>query len=246
MVEPNYVGTLILAAEEAELRALRTKLHLPFSEEKIGPYTVYRGQWHHQPVMLALTGVGKVAAAATCATILSSFSVSQIINIGTAGGLSNILNVEDIIIASQVAHADVDLTIFGSYQFGQLPGLPARYLPSNDLREELLPIFQRMNQRTHEGLMLSGDMFLHASSPLMNIVKHQFNYDHPLSFDMESAAVAQCCLLFQKPFGIIRVISDIIGNSDQVIQYQDVVQRSSFVLAEVFDQWFLSHQEGET
>lgn len=245
MVASKSAWTVIFAAEEAELMALRPKLqHL--IEVKVGPYAFYQGLWHHQPVMLALTGVGKVAAAATCATIFSAYPVLQVFNIGTAGGLSRVLHIEDIVLATEVAHADVDLTILGSYQYGQLPGLPARFVPSNDMRLEILPIFQSLNQKIHEGLMLAGDMFLHPASPLMSVVKQQFGDENPLSFDMESAAVAQCCTIYQKPFGIIRVISDIIGNSDQVMQYQEVVQRSSYVLAEVFDKWFLFHQEGET
>lgn len=237
MVTQTKSWILILAAEETELQALRPFLAAVEFRE-VGPIHLQLGQWHSHPVLLTTTGVGKVAAAATCAALLTMFDVKEVLNIGTAGGISPRLAVMDYVLANAVAHADVDLTIFQAYDYGQLPGMPVNYLPSVVMGKDLQQIALHRHVKIHTGLMLSGDQFMHRGTAIFTNIERYFSAMDPLSFDMESAAVAQCCTVYKKPFGILRVISDIIENGDQVIDYQEVVERSSGMLAELLNDWF--------
>lgn len=243
MVTLTTPMTLVLAAEEAELSALRRYI-ADVQEVMHGSYRLQMGHWHSQAVMIALTGVGKVAAAMTCATLFTAYPIHQVINIGTAGGISQELNVLNLVMANQVGHADVDLSLFGTYAYGQLPGNPALFEPSSTLSDSLYRCFANKKYDIRKGLMLSGDTFLHENTSLYTVVKKEFSSFSPLSFDMESAAIAQCCFQFQKPFAIVRVISDIIGSSNQVMQYQEVVRHSSDAFAEVLDVWFQRMNKG--
>ena len=47
--------------------------------------------------MVAISGIGKVNAARTTQILIDNFNIESIINVGVAGGLSNNINIGDIV-----------------------------------------------------------------------------------------------------------------------------------------------------
>ncbi len=47
------------------------------------------------------------------------------INTGSAGGFGSTLEIGDIVIGTELAYCDADVTAF-NYVYGQMPGMPAR------------------------------------------------------------------------------------------------------------------------
>ncbi len=96
-----------------------------------GKFTAYEGELAGKRMVLALSGIGKVNAAVATAWIIREFAADCVINTGSAGGLGKGLKVGDVVIGTETAHHDVDVTAFG-YVWGQVPQLPAVFV-SDDL-----------------------------------------------------------------------------------------------------------------
>ena len=71
--------------------------------------------------------------------------------------------------------------------------------------------------KVHGGLICSGDKFITDRSEL-DAIKAQF--PDGLAVDMESAAIAQVCFLYGKPFLSFRIISDTPGADEHWAQYE--------------------------
>ena len=127
------------------------------------------------------------------------------INTGSAGGIGKGLQVGDVVIGTQVAHHDVDVTAFG-YAIGQVPQQPASYLSDLTLvyaAEQAARVFQAANIR--QGLIVSGDQFINDAFSIETICRE---FASPQAVEMEAAAIAQTCYQMGKPFVVIRAISD--------------------------------------
>lgn len=75
-----------------------------------------------------------------------------------------------------------------------------------------------MESRIHSGLVCTGDQFITNRTEL-DTIKQRF--PDGLAVDMESAAIAQTCYLYNVPFLSFRIISDTPGVEDHASQYAD-------------------------
>ncbi len=94
--------------------------------------TFYTGNYSGHEIVLVLSGVGKVNAAITTTLLFEHFKPSKVFNIGTAGGVSQALNVGDIVVSKSVVYHDVDATHF-DYVIGQVPGMPEIFHSNQEL-----------------------------------------------------------------------------------------------------------------
>ena len=78
----------VVSAMHEELRALLGDLAEPRSERVAGR-DFHFGSIDGRPVVLVLSGIGKVAAAATTALLLDRFEVDALLFTGVAGGLGH-------------------------------------------------------------------------------------------------------------------------------------------------------------
>ena len=193
----------ILCAMEEEIKDLRAAL-IDLKETKIGEISFYEGVYAQKRVVLTRSGIGKVQAGITTALLIVEFKVDAVINSGSAGGIGAGLHVGDLVISSQAAYHDVDVTAFG-YQIGQLPQQPARFAADQELQEKLLAAAKRTGLQAKAGLIVSGDQFVADPAAVAQIKK---NFPDVLSCEMEGAAVAQAAYQFKKPFVIVRAMSD--------------------------------------
>ncbi|MBV7388582.1 5'-methylthioadenosine/S-adenosylhomocysteine nucleosidase [Pasteurellaceae bacterium TAE3-ERU1] len=172
---------------------------------RLGASTLYQGSLSGKPVSLVQSGIGKVAAAMATTALLLNTQPRVVINTGSAGGIDPRLNVGDVVISTQTAHHDVDVTAFG-YAKGQLPANPARFDSDETLLAHTERVLREQGQRAVRGLICSGDMFCNGEAQIARI---KADFPDAVAVEMEAAAIAQVCHAFHTPFIVIRAISDV-------------------------------------
>lgn len=176
--------------------------------------------------ILVECGVGKVNAARTTQIMIDVMKVDYIINVGVAGGVSNSLNVCDIVIGEKLVQHDFDITAF-DHAKGYIPNVGV-YLNSD---EYLLRIAEKEKEsfnetNFHKGVIASGDIFC-TSEKMSKKINEKFN---ALCVDMEGASIAQVAYLSGVPFLVVRSISDIPNNNNK-ITYEEFLEESSKMVA---------------
>lgn len=107
----------IIAALQQEIADLLTAMGSATQVQRIGQRDYYLGQLGAVECVIVLARIGKVAASATCVTLIREFAVDQVVFTGLAGGLSEHVRVGDIILADQVLQHDLDASpLFPRYE----------------------------------------------------------------------------------------------------------------------------------
>lgn len=209
----------IIGAMEVEVVKLRDQL-ANRNEQKKGSFVFYTGTLNNVEIVLLQSGIGKVNAAIGAALLIDNFKPDYVINTGAAGGFPGDLKVGDIVISEEVIHHDMDCTVFG-YKIGQVPGMPASFIAD----EKLIALAEKSvhlltDLQTKKACILTGDQFMN-NADATNKIKTLFPTAEAV--EMEGAAIAQTCYQFSIPFVVIRSISDIAGQEND-IEYQEFVE----------------------
>lgn len=186
-------------------------------------------------VLVQKCGIGKVNAALGAQRLINEFHPDCIISSGCAGGNGDDINVQDIIVSSELCYHDVycGRAIDDTTVYGQVQGLPVRYQgdpymlqKSSELKVEGIEIKQ--------GLIVTGDWFVDSKEKMREIIGH---FPEAKAVDMESCAIAQTCYINKVPFISFRVISDIPlrdTNASQYHNFWDTVAEKSFITTRTF------------
>lgn len=166
------------------------------------------GNFAENEIVAVVSGMGNVNAALCCADLINIFNVDMIINIGISGGLTSKLEIGDFVVGDDIVYHDV--WCGKPNKIGQVQDLPAVFHSNEELRN-LLPDLKH-------GLICCGDLFVDTRQALENIVT---KFPQALAVDMESAAVAQTCYLYEKPMLSVRQISDTPGVEHHAEQYEN-------------------------
>lgn len=226
----THIG--IIGAMAQEVGILAGQLDNAQRHEHAG-FTFYRGQRHGLNVTLLQSGIGKVNAAVGTAVLLERFHPQAIINTGSAGGFATDMNIGDVVISSDVRHHDVDVTAFG-YEMGQVPGMPAAFEADSGLKNVAKGAIAALNEvSVQEGMIATGDSFM-ADPQRVEQLRHQF--PDMLAVDMEAAAIAQSCHLFDVPFVVIRALSDIPGDTDNHLSFEQFLEVAALHSSRMVDQ----------
>lgn len=202
----------IIGAMEEEVTLLRNQIDNLVIEGH-GGFEYYTGQIQGLDVVLLRSGIGKVNAAISTALLIKLYEPDYVINTGSAGGFHADLDVGDIVISQTVCHHDVDVTPFG-YKKGQVPGHPEVYTADEGLIQLAKNSIDTLHEVTHmHGLIATGDRFMHQPE---DVQQTRSDFPDMIACEMEAAAVAQTCHVFEVPFVIIRSLSDIAGKENAV------------------------------
>ncbi len=214
----------IIGAMEEEVTLLRN-LMTNTTTKNIAHVEFTQGTLNNKDVVLLKSGIGKVNVAITTTLLFEYYNVSAVINTGSAGGLYEAANVGDIVISSGVCYHDVDVTGFG-YQMGQVPGLPSVYEPSQDLVTLCQDVLQDKGYPHLTGIIATGDSFMNRPDQIESVKQH---FNDVIALEMEAAAVAQVCYQYNKPFVILRGLSDIAGKESHLSfnEYLDLAAKQS-------------------
>lgn len=187
-----------------------------------GGRVFWQGLLSDRPVVLALSGMGKVAAATTATVLIERFACARVLFTGVAGGLGQQVRVGDVVVARQYLQHDMDasplcprweLPGYGRADVACDPALSTLLLQA---AQDFLLVTSQENQpdsaaaaQAHHGLVVSGDRFI-ATAQASNTLRRELQEaGHTvLAVEMEGAAVAQVCADYQVPFAAMRTISD--------------------------------------
>ena len=222
--------TAILSALPEEQLSLHQLLQHPRTVQHAGRQFV-QGQLHGHRIVLALSGIGKVAAATTTAALIEHFGIRQLLFTGVAGGLGDGVQVGDVVVAQQFLQHDMDVRpLFPRWQ---VPGYAAPVFACNPAMSQALlaaaqhcvakavqwdePLLKGYQPKAHTGLIASGDQFIvsAAGSQLLRTELLEAGH-HALAVEMEGAAVAQVCADYGLAFAAVRTISDRADDSAHV------------------------------
>ena len=186
-------------------------------------------------VIVEKCGIGKVNAALGAQRMIHEFHPDVIISSGCAGGNGDDINIQDIIVGSEVTYHDVycGKAIDDTTVYGQVQGLPVRYTPDPYLLEKAFNL-QTSSINLHQGLIVTGDWFVDTKEKMRSIID---KFPEAKAVDMESCAIAQTCYINQVPFISFRVISDIPLRDTDASQYHDfwnTIADNSFQITKTF------------
>jgi adenosylhomocysteine nucleosidase len=177
----------------------------------------WRGTLRGQSVVLALSRIGKVAAATTTVALIERFGVAQIVFTGVAGGVGAGVQVGDVVVGTGYVQHDMDASpLFPRFQI-PLTGLTVMAADAVLVQALVAACHEGLQglqhaQRiplVHQGLIASGDRFVNGVTETHHIVQALQSRGHePLAVEMEGAAVAQVCQDYGVPFAAVRTISD--------------------------------------
>ncbi|HZK20474.1 MAG TPA: 5'-methylthioadenosine/adenosylhomocysteine nucleosidase [Treponemataceae bacterium] len=196
--------------------------------QKIANLVFYIGNIKNTNVVIVQSGVGKVNAAMVATLLITIFKVTHLINTGVAGGLEKGLHLFDIIISKDVVHHDMDAVAFG-YKHCEVPGLNTIAFPADKKLRTLAKeafLEGQFNKKFVEGRVATGDVFVN-SAKLKKEIRERCNAS---CCEMEGAAVAQVAYLHKIPFVIIRAISDMAENTQEVYREEKAAECSSFLV----------------
>ena len=173
------------------------------------------GRLGNNEIILWQCGIGKVNAAVGTVRLIQEHHPDAILSTGLAGGIDPLMQVMDVLAATQCVYHDVDCGGISNtgdvVTLGQVQGLPARYDADTHLIDTALEVSKGFDGHLVTGLICTGDQFI-TDRERQTAIKR--NFPDGLACDMESAAIAQTCYLLGIPFLSLRVISDTPGNTD--------------------------------
>jgi adenosylhomocysteine nucleosidase len=191
----------------------------------------WEGELESTPVILVLTGVGKVAAALAAQSICDRRAPRAILTIGLAGGIESGSTPGRLIVATGAVQHDFDarpLTV----SRGVIPGQGAALFSADTriagrLRQAAAAVVGQ--ERVRSGVVLTGDQIV-TSRELRD--RALADFPEGACFDMETAAVAQVARQNGIPWGGLRITSD---SADETFDLDDVLGFGAGTAAELFD-----------
>lgn len=193
----------IIGAMEIEVAILK---------EKMGEITVtnragmefWEGNLEGLPVVVVMSGVGKVNAALCAQVLIDLYGVTHVMNTGIAGSLEAKLDIGDIVIASEAMYHDMSVPVFG-YPRGQVPGMDVQAFPADPaMMEAAKEACRGEGVHWEVGRVVTGDQFV-AGDAMKKDIKDNCG---GLCTEMEGAAIAHTAYKNGVPFLILRAISD--------------------------------------
>ena len=210
----THMRIAIIVAMDKEFIRIKELLE-QVEETAIGGRSYTSGRLGNNELVLHQCGIGKVNAAIGVTELIRLFNPDLVVSTGCAGGASDMLEVTDVVVSSQLAYHDVYCgCALGETVYGQVQGMPARYTTPREIVEKALAC----GERIHEGLIVTGDWFVDDQEKMRSIIRL---FPEAMAVDMESAAIAQTCHVFGIPFVSFRVISDIPLKDTKASQYHD-------------------------
>lgn len=240
----------LVSAMHEELHRLRAALPDP-QVERVAGRDFHLGHLDGQPVLIVLAGIGKVAAATTCALAFSRFDARALVFSGVAGGLSPGVAVGDLVVADALLQHDLDASplfprhevpLTGRSRFPAdaslaeaLSAAARAVLPARDAAERARRAALGLGEpRLHRGLVVSGDRFVATSAESAAL---RAELPDALAVEMEGAAAAQVAHDFGRPVAVVRSISDRADDSAHLDFGRFVAEHASHVGEALIRRW---------
>lgn len=160
---------------------------------------IHEGNLAGMEVAALYSGVCKVNAAIATQLLIDTYRCEVVINAGTAGAMDAALHVFDTVISTEVAYHDVAEHILTEFH----PWMADVFFRADGRLLEAARRAADEKETVHFGRMVTGEQFIADQGRAR--INERF---HPLSVDMESAAVAHVCHANGVPFVAVRTMTD--------------------------------------
>ena len=215
----------IMGAMPEEIAPILAKLD-NYKTTKYADNEYYEATYNGVDIVVAYSIIGKVFSALTASTMIQYFGCDKLLFSGVAGGINPNLKIGDLIVATKLSQHDLDITAFG-HPMGFVPGGSVFVEADKELIEISKEVALELSKSVIEGVIATGDQFVHDESVKANIVKH-FNAD---ALEMEGGSVAVVCDALNIPFFILRAISD-TADTDASFSFDEFMESSAIISAE--------------
>ena len=185
----------------------------------------------NENILVMKTGMCKVNAAVNTTQMIRDFHPDIIVSSGCAGGADSKLDVMDVVVSNKIAYHDVYCGIEDE-QMGRVQGMPRYFETPQEIIDKALSL--QYDGKIYSGLIATGDWFVDKPAKLAEI---KTLYPEAIAIDMESAAIAQTCHIFNVPFVSFRVISDVPTKETSLADYKNfwsTVSEHSFAITSKF------------
>ncbi len=175
----------------------------------------YFGSYGNCQFVSIVTGCGKIMAACMTQYLIDKNPrLSHIIHIGVSGGLSDRLEVGDLVIPNEIVEYDTETSL----------GTPEKHRIS--MKNTYIDFFREKIPEHVCGVALSGDRDV-TDQETRTILREKYN---ALTADWESYAVAKVCEINFIPCVVVRTISD-NADAESPKSYEENISRVSTNLA---------------
>ena len=235
----------VMGVTDGEIGPLMELVEHPVDKDLLG-FPTRRGTIGGEPVILVVTGVGKVNAAAATAVLLDRVAPRAVVFAGVGGAIGKDLRPLDVVVVE--ASVQHDLVAVESGGDGE-PVLRPRQvsnpldgtrnpttLPADGgLVAKLMDGPEKLpgGGRVGRGTAATGDAFVASTAKKLEL-RERFG---AAVVDMESAAAAQICWQQNVPFAAVRAITDSADESaarDVKANYRPAVENASAVVLRLF------------
>lgn len=214
--------TGIIGAMSMETDALKGLVKDP-QRETVSGIEFVKGTIGGKDVVVAQCGIGKVFAALCAQTMILRYGVTQVVNTGVAGGLSEELHLLDVAISTAVVQHDMDTSPLGD-PVGMISGINRVELPACPrLAHEIARAADALEKKCQLGVIASGDQFVADPRRKEELIR-RFG---AIACEMEGAAVGHVCYVNGVDFVIVRAISDHASEEAGQLEYPELCRRAA-------------------
>ena len=216
----------IVAAMDAEIHEFEKRMDLVDHTKTIAGCTLTYGKWQGKDVVLCKSGVGKAYAAMSCTILCMQGNIDSIINVGTAGGLTQDEQVLDVVISDKVVQADYDTSPLDGPS-----GVGLVYNSHEKLSQSCIEAAKSMQIRYHVGTIASQDLFMSRDEDFEKLMN---NFADSICSEMEAGAIGAVATKFNIPFVIVRCLSDVVHHNEN-----PYVSKASAQSAKLIENWLM-------
>lgn len=221
----------IVAAMDAEIHEFEKRMDLVDHTKTIAGCTLTYGKWQGKDVVLCKSGVGKAYAAMSCTILCMQGNIDSIINVGTAGGLTQDEQVLDIVISDKVVQADYDTSPLDGPS-----GVGLVYNSHEKLSQSCIEAAKAMQIRYHLGTIASQDLFMSRDEDFEKLMNH---FPDSICSEMEAGAIGAVATQFNIPFVIVRSLSDVVHHNENPMEFSTYVSKASTQSAKLIENWLM-------
>jgi len=182
---------------------------------------IYRGKYSGHDIILVTSGIGKVNAASSATAVIENYPVRAVINFGVGGAYPGTgLNIGDIAIASKEIYGDEGVFTSAGIKDMKEIGIPLVKIGKTKYFNEFLldpPSIPFPKDGNNMNIMIKTGNFITVSAVSGSQKRAR---DLGKRFDavcenMEGAAIAHVCALYELPMIEVRGISNVAGVRDK-------------------------------
>lgn len=221
----------IVAAMDAEIHEFEKRMDVVDHTKTIAGCTLTYGKWQGKDVVLCKSGVGKAYAAMSCTILCMQGNIDSIINVGTAGGLTQDEQVLDVVISDKVVQADYDTSPLDGPS-----GVGLVYNSHEKLSQSCIDAANAMQIRYHVGTIASQDLFMSRDEDFEKLMN---NFADSICSEMEAGAIGAVATKFNIPFVIVRCLSDVVHHNENPMEFSTYVSKASSQSAKLIENWLM-------